>query len=156
MSNSHVPTGYSTLTPYITVHDAAAAIDYYVRAFGATEIMRMPAPGGKVMHAEVKIGDSHLMLADEFEEWGNRGPRALGGASGSLMMYVEDADAAFDRAIAEGATPVMPVQDQFYGDRSGMLEDPFGHRWTVAMQKEVLTEEEIARRAAQWMEENMP
>jgi PhnB protein len=148
---SSIPEGYHTLTPYITVDDAAAAIDFYVRAFGATEVMRLAGPDGKIFHAEVRLGDSHLMLADENPDWGNRGPKSLGGASGSLMYYVDDPDAAFQRAIEAGATEVMPVSDQFYGDRSGMVTDPFGHMWSISTQIERLSPEEIERRAAEWM-----
>lgn len=121
MSTRPIPEGYHTLTPYLTVHDTPAAIDFYRRAFGATELRRMSHPDGKIIHAEVQIGDSKLMLADEFEEWGNAGPRTLGGASGSLMLYVEDVDSVFARALKEGGRQVMAVEDQFYGDRSGML-----------------------------------
>lgn len=150
MTTSSKPEGYHTLTPYITVHDASAAIDFYTRVFGAVEVMRLAGPDGRIMHAEVRLGDSHLMLADENPEWGNRGPKSLGGASGSLMLYVDDPDEVFQRAIAAGATEVMPVSDQFYGDRSGMVADPFGHMWSVSKQIEQLSAEEIQRRADEW------
>lgn len=150
---SPVPEGYGSITPYLNVHDADAAIDYYQRAFGATEVFRMPDDSGRIMHAEIQIGDSRVMMADEFEEWGNRGPRALGGASSAIMLYVEDVDEVFARALEAGATEIMPVQDQFYGDRSGMLEDPFGHVWTIATHKESLTAEEMERRHQEWREQ---
>lgn len=122
-----IPEGYHSLTPYLTVHDAKAAIEFYRDAFGAEELMRME-DDGKIVHAEIRIGDSPLMLADEFPDWGNTGPKTLGGTASGIMFYVDNVDAVFDRAVAAGATARMPVEDQFYGDRSGQIEDPFGHR----------------------------
>lgn len=151
MANT-IPEGYHSLTPYLTVNDAAAAIDFYRAAFGAEEVMRMDDPSGKIMHAEVKIGDSHLMLADEFPEWGNRSPRTIGDTGSGLMLYVEDVDAVFARAIEAGATERMAVADQFYGDRSGQVEDPFGHRWTIATTKEVVSPDEMEERFKQWQQ----
>ena len=143
-----VPEGYHTVTPYIIVDGAAAAIEFYGAAFGAEELFRMDAPGGKVGHAEVKVGDCRIMLADEVPSMGFRGPRSFGGSPVSLLLYVTDCDALFARAVAAGAKVVRPVQDQFYGDRSGMVEDPFGHTWTISTHKEDLSPEEVKRRAA--------
>lgn len=145
------PEGYGTVTPYITVDGAAEAIEFYKKAFGAEEILRMPMPGDKLGHAEIKIGDSHIMLSDEFPEMDKLGPYSRGGATSSLMIYVEDADAAYAKAVAAGATEVRPVEDQFYGDRSGWLKDPFGHEWTVGTHIEDLTEEQLTERMAQAM-----
>jgi PhnB protein len=141
-----IPDGYHSVTAYLIVHDAAGAIDFYKQAFGAVELMRLADPGGKVGHAEIKIGDSPIMLADEFPQMGFRGPQALGGSPVGIALYVEDVDAGFDRAIRAGAKVLRPVQDQFYGDRSGTLVDPFGHVWTIATHKEDLSAEEIHRR----------
>jgi PhnB protein len=141
-----VPDGYHTATPYLIVKGAARALDFYKKAFGATESMRMPGPEGKVMHAEIKIGDSTIMLADEFPEMGARSPQALGGSPVSILLYVEDVDARFNQAVAAGATIQRPVKDQFYGDRSGTLVDPFGHMWSIATHKEDLSPEEMDKR----------
>ena len=143
---SPVPEGYHTVTPYLIVDGGAAAIDYYKKAFGAEELVRMPGPGGKVMHAEIQIGDSRIMLADEFPQMDARGPRSSGGTPVSILLYVADCDAVFNRAVGAGATVKRPIKDQFYGDRSGTLEDPFGHCWSIATHKEDLTPEEIERR----------
>ena len=143
------PDGYHTATPYLIIHGAAAAIDFYKSVFGATEVMRIPHPDGRVGHAEIKIGDSTIMLADEFPELGHRGPKSLGGTTVSLMLYVEDADAVFDRAIAAGAEVVKPMMNQFYGDRSGTFYDPFGHGWTVATHVEDVSPDEMQRRAVE-------
>jgi PhnB protein len=121
----------ATLTPYLIVHDAAGAIEFYKQAFGATEVERHAEPGGKVGHAEIRVGHSRVMLADEFPEMGYRGPRSLGGSPVSLVLAVADVDARFDQAIAAGATVRRPVQDQPYGARNGTLTDPFGHVWTL-------------------------
>ena len=143
-----IPDGYHTATPYLIVSGAARAIEFYKQAFGATEMMRMAAPDGKVGHAEIKIGDSPIMLADEHPEMGARSPQSIGGSSVSILLYFEDVDAVFNRAVVAGAKVLRPVQDQFYGDRSGIIADPFGHTWTVATHKEDLSPEEIQRRAA--------
>ena len=145
-----IPDGYHTVTPHLIVSDAAKAIDFYKKAFGATELFRMAGPGGKVIHAEIKIGNSPVMLADEFPEMGFRGPQSLCGSSVSILhyLYVEDVDAYFSRAIAAGAKVLKPVQDQFYGDRSGTLTDPFGHVWTIATHKEDVSLEELHKRFA--------
>lgn len=141
-----IPEGYHSVTPYLIVRGAARAIEYYARAFGATERFRIDAPGGKIGHAELLIGDSPVMLADEYPEMGHVGPEALGGAAVSMMLYVDDADAVFARAVAAGGVEVRPVQDQFYGDRTGTLRDPFGHVWSIGTHKEDLSPEEIVRR----------
>ncbi len=146
MAVAPIPPGYHSVTPYLIVDGAARAIDFYQRAFGATELVRLPGPDGKLMHAEVKIGDSPVMLADEMEN--QRGPKALGGTAVSLMIYVTDVDKIFAQALAAGATAQRPVADQFYGDRMGTLTDPFGHVWSIATHVEDLTLEEIDRRFA--------
>src|SRR6516225_678522 len=138
-----IPDGYHTVTPYLIVHDAAGALDFYKKAFGATELMRFPMPGGKIGHAEIRIGDSLVMLADEHPEMGALGPRSLGGSAVGLAVYVEDVDARFQQAVNAGGKVERPVTDQFYGDRSGTLEDPFGHKWTLATHKEDVTLEEM-------------
>jgi len=146
MAVAPIPAGYHAVTPYLIVDNAAQAIDFYQRAFGAAELFRLPGPGGKVMHAEVKIGDSPVMLADEME--GYRGPRALGGTAVSLMIYVNDVDRVFAQALAAGAKEQRAVADQFYGDRTGTLVDPFGHVWSIATHVEDVAPEEIDRRFA--------
>ena len=146
MSVKFKPDGYHTVTPYLIIQGASKAIEFYKQAFGATELMRLDAPGGTIGHAEIKIGDSIIMLADEHPEMGYRGPQALGGSPICLMLYVEDSDAMFAQAIAAGGTVQKPIQDQFYGDRSGQLVDPFGHVWTIATHKEDLTPAEINAR----------
>ena len=147
------PDGYHTATPYLIINGAADAISFYKKAFGATELFRMDAPGGKIGHAEIKIGDSPIMLADEYPDMGYRGPKAIGGTPVSIMLYVEGVDVVFNRAIAAGAKVKETVQDKFYGDRSGTLEDPFGHVWTVATHMEDLSPEEIGKRAEAYMKQ---
>lgn len=144
MSVKPIPEGYHSVTPYLVVDGAAEAIDFYRQAFGATEVLRMPM-GDKIGHAEIKIGDSHVMLADEFPERDIRGPKARGGISSSLMIYLNDVDTAFRRALDAGAKvdPGMEVKDQFYGDRAGTLIDPFGHKWTLATHVKDVPEEEL-------------
>jgi len=146
-----IPQGYPQVTPYLCVDGAAAAIDFYSTVFGTTERMRMPAPEGKIGHAELQLGDSVIMLADEAPEIGVRSPRSIGGTPVTLSVYVDDVDAVFDRAVSAGATPLRPVETQFYGDRSGQFEDPFGHRWSVASHVEDVSPDEMARRAAEMM-----
>ncbi len=141
----------TTVTPYLTVKNAAEAIAFYKCAFGAQEIMRMARPDGKVGHAEIRIGDSHVMLADEHPDMGHRAPRAYGGSAVSLLVYVPDVDATVKTAIAGGAKVVRPVENQFYGDRMGTIEDPFGHQWSVATHVEDVPPEEMAKRAADAM-----
>jgi PhnB protein len=144
-----VPEGYHAVTPYLIIRGANQAIDFYKQAFGAVEVFRMADPSSnKIGHAEIKIRDSHLMLADEYPEMGFVGPEAVGGSPVSLLLYVDNVDVTFQKAIAAGAKAVKPVEDQFYGDRSGTLRDPFGHVWTVATHKEDVSFEEMKRRAA--------
>jgi PhnB protein len=147
MATKPIPDGYRTATPYLIVKGAAEAIEFYKRAFGATEMLRMADPQGKVGHAEIKIGDSVIMLADEHPAMGYRGPRSLGGSSVSILLYLEDVDGVFERAVKAGAKAQRPVTNQFYGDRSGTLEDPFGHVWTIATHVEDVPPEEMKRRA---------
>lgn len=146
-----IPDGYHSVTPYLVVDGAGEAIEFYKRAFGATELFRMPM-GERIGHAELKIGDSHVMLADEFPERGIRGPKLVGGTSTSLMIYVEDVDTTFKQALDAGARidGDMDVKDQFYGDRSGSLIDPFGHKWTIATHIEDVAPEEMERRMAEF------
>ena len=141
-----IPEGYHSATPYLIVKGGAEAIDFYKRAFGATESFRMADPTGGIAHAEIKIGDSVIMLADEHPNMGYRGPRSLGGSAVSIMLYVADVDGTFDRAVKAGAKSQRPVANQFYGDRSGTLEDPFGHCWTIATHVEDVAPEEMKRR----------
>lgn len=146
-----IPEGYPRVTPYLHVSAAAAAIDFYSSVLGAQERMRMPAPGGKIGHAEVEIGESIIMLADEFPDMDVRGPKAIGGTPVTLHVYVDDVDAVFDAALAAGATSVRAVENQFYGDRVGQFEDPFGHRWSVATHVEDVPPHEMERRMAEAM-----
>jgi len=142
-----IPEGYHSITPYLIIDGAADALEYYKKAFGAIELFRMEHQG-KIGHAEMKIGDSPFMLGDEMPQMGYRGPKALGGSPVEIMIYVEDCDTIFKQAIAAGGTETKPLQDQFYGDRSGTLTDPFGHNWTVATHKEDVSSEEIEKRLA--------
>jgi PhnB protein len=142
-----IPEGYHSVTPYLVMKGAADAIEFYKKAFGATELFRMDHEG-KIGHAELKIGDSPIMLADENPEMGYLGPLAIGGTPVSLMIYVEDVDKIYPQAIAAGGVELKPLQDQFYGDRSGTLKDPFGHIWTVGTHKEDVTPEEMDKRMA--------
>jgi PhnB protein len=143
-----IPEKYHTVTPYLIVHDAVQAIEFYKRAFGAVELFRMAGPGGKVGHAEIRIGDSNVMLADEHPEMGARSPRSIGGSPVSMLVYVENVDAFFNQAVSAGAKVVRPIENKFYGDRSGGLEDPFGYQWFIATHIEDLSPEELQRRAA--------
>jgi PhnB protein len=140
-----IPEGYHSLTPYLIIDGAAKALEYYTKAFGATELFRMEHEG-KIGHAEMKIGDSPFMLADENAQMGFKGPKALGGTPVSLMIYVDDVDTTFKQAVEAGGVDMKPLQDQFYGDRSGTLTDPFGHVWTVATHKEDVSPEEMDKR----------
>jgi PhnB protein len=142
-----VPDGYHTVTPYLIVDDGAKALEFYTRAFGAQELFRMDN-GGKIGHAEIQIGDSRIMLADEHPEIGARAPRSVGGTPVSLMLYVDDCDAWVARAQQAGATITQPLEDKFYGDRMGGIEDPFGHKWHIGTHKEDVSPEEMQRRAA--------
>jgi PhnB protein len=143
-----IPEGYHSVTPYLILSGARDAIAFYQKALGAEEVMRMADPGGKVHHAEIRIGDSRIMLADEHPEIQALSPKTIGGSPVSIHLYVEDVDAAVERAVEAGAKLIRPVADQFYGDRTGGVEDPFGYRWFIATHKEDLTTDEIRRRAA--------
>ena len=146
-----IPEGYPRVTPYLYVDGASDAIAYYCDVLGATERMRMPGPDGRIGHAEVQIGDSVVMLADEYPDMGVRGPRAIGGTPVALHVYVADVDRVFERALEAGGKELHPVEDKFYGDRSGMFEDPFGHHWSVASHIEDVPPDEMAERAGRAM-----
>ena len=146
-----IPDGYPQVIPYLCVDGAKDAIEFYTSVLGAKERMHMPSPDGKIGHAELELGDSLIMLADEFPEMGVRGPKAVGGTPVMIMIYVEDADAVFEAAVAAGATALRPMEDQFYGDRTGQFEDPFGHRWSVATHVEDVPPDEMEKRAAEAM-----
>ena len=147
MAVRNPPPNYPNVSPYLCVDRGSAAIDFYKRVFGAIERMRMPAPDGKIGHAELQIGDSVVMLSDEFPEMGVRSPRTVGGTPVIISVYVDNVDSVFANAIASGAASIKDVQDQFYGDRTGQFEDPFGHRWSVATHVEDVPPDEMARRA---------
>lgn len=147
-----IPDGYHSVTPYLIVDDANAAIDFYTRAFGATEKFRLPMGGDRIGHAEVKIGDSFVMLADEFPDMDHLGPKARGGTTVSLMIYVEDVDSAFKQAVEAGGKAERPVENQFWGDRMGTLSDPFGHKWTLATTVEEVPDSELQARMKEWSE----
>jgi PhnB protein len=149
MAVKKIPDGYHTVTPYLIIGGAAKALEFYQKAFDAQERLRLDTPQGTIAHAEFQVGDSIVMLADEHPEMGHQGPKTLGGTPVGLALYVEDVDKVYKQAIAAGATEVRPVQDQFYGDRSGTFLDPFGHQWTVATHVEDVTPEEIERRFAE-------
>lgn len=143
-----IPEGYRTVTPYLHVKDASQALAFYKKAFNAKELVRMPGPGGKIMHAEIQIGDSHVMLADEFPEMGNKSPQTLGGTAAGIHLYVENVDTLFAQAVAAGAQTKRPVANQFYGDRLGTLVDPFGHVWSIATHIEDVSPAEMQKRMA--------
>ena len=147
MSVNYKPEGYHSVTPYLTLDDAAGAIEFYKRAFGAKERMRMDAPDGKIGHAELEIGDSLVMLADAFPQSSTKSPRELGGCTGGVFLYVEDVDAVVQRAVDDGATVTMEVADQFWGDRFGSITDPFGHSWSLATHVEDVPPEEMGERS---------
>jgi PhnB protein len=151
MSKSPIPAGYHTITPTLIVRDAASAIDFYKRAFEAEELGRMAGPDGSVMHAEIRIGDSRIMLGEENEQWGTRSPLSTNGNPGSLHIYVENADASFDRALKAGAKVKMPLDDAFWGDRYGKVTDPFGHEWSIATRVKDLTPAEMEKAGKEWM-----
>lgn len=142
-----IPEGYHSVTPYLYIKGAASALEFYKKAFGAIEKFRMPMNDGRIGHAEIQIGDSIVMLADEHPEMGVRGPQSIGGTSAGFMIYIEDVDAVARRFVAAGGKVKRPIKDQFYGDRSGTFEDPFGHTWTIATHVEDLSPEEMERRA---------
>lgn len=148
MAVHHIPKGYVPLTPYLIVDDGAAALEYYKNVFGAIELMRMAMSGGKLGHAEFTIDGCRVMMADEFPDLGAVSPKTVGGTPVSLSLYVQNCDEVFARAIKAGGTPIRPPEDQFYGDRAGVLKDPFGHQWTVATHVEDVSEEEMERRLA--------
>jgi PhnB protein len=149
----HQAPGFHAITPSLTIKGCAAAMEFYKKAFGASEVSRMASPDGTVMHAEMKFGDSTVMMSDEFPDWDCLSPQTVGGTATTLMFYVPDVDAVFGQAIAAGATAMNKPTDQFWGDRSGCVIDPYGHKWTVATHKENLSDEEIGRRAAEWMKQ---
>ncbi|MFJ2932555.1 VOC family protein [Streptomyces sp. NPDC087219] len=156
MTVQPIPEGYPRVTPYLCVDGAAAGIDFYVSVLGAEERMRMPAPDGRIGHAELAIGNSVIMLADEFPDLGFRSPKTIGGTPVTLHVYVADVDAVFARALAQGAKELSAVKDEFYGDRTGQFEDPFGHRWNVASHVEDVPTEEMDERAKEAMESMNP
>ena len=151
MAAKSPPAGYHTVTPSIIVRGAAEAIEFYKRAFGAEEVSRMTGPDGTVMHAEIRIGDSTVMLGDENPQWGTLSPLSTNGLPGSLHLYVDDADAAFDRALRAGAKVRYPLEDAFWGDRYGKVTDPFGHEWGIATRVKELTPEEVRQGAEAWL-----
>ncbi|MFG2981752.1 VOC family protein [Streptomyces sp. NPDC048258] len=151
MTVKPVPEGYPRVTPYLCIDGAATAIDFYVSVLGANERMRMPAPGGRIGHAELELGNSVIMLADEHPDIGFRSPKAVGGTPVTLHVYVEDVDAVFTKALGRGAKQLSPVKDEFYGDRTGQFEDPFGHRWNVATHVEDVPLEEMEKRSEEAM-----
>jgi PhnB protein len=142
-----IPKGYHTVTPSLFINGAAKAIEFYKKALGAEELMRFPGPGGAIMHAEIKIGDSIVMLADEMPDQGGRGPKSIGGTPVSFFVYREDVDAAWKRAVDAGGKVLVPLADQFWGDRTGCLEDPFGHQWWLAQHVQDLTPDQIRKNA---------
>lgn len=151
-----IPEGYQTVTPYIVVRGASNAIDFYKKAFGAKEMYRMPGPDGKsIAHAEIKIGNSVVMLGDENPAWDNLGPQSRGGVTSSLFLYVEDVDAAFDKAVKAGGTGKLPPTDMFWGDRFSKLVDPFGQEWGIATHKEDLSPQEIEKRGREFYSQMM-
>jgi PhnB protein len=147
MAAKPIPEGYQTLVPYLAVDDASAAIDFYTRAFGARERYRMPGPNGTIAHAEVQIGDCVMMLSDPFPQSSTKAPKELGASTGGMFVYVEDTDAAIEKAVDEGATVLMAPEDMFWGDRFGTVTDPFGHTWSFATHKEDVPPEEMEERA---------
>ena len=148
------PSQYHSLTPYLTLRSAAKAVDFYKKAFGAEELYRIEGPGGTVMHAELRIGDSVMMLGEETPEMGSTSPQTLGGSTAGLLIYVPDCDRAFARAIEAGATELQKPQEMFWGDRSGQLKDPFGHRWSIATHTRDVSPEEMKRAQDAWLKEN--
>jgi uncharacterized glyoxalase superfamily protein PhnB len=156
MTVKAVPEGYHTLTPSLTIRDAARAIEFYKQAFGAVEKGVAKGPDGKVMHAELRNGDSLIMLADEFPEFGSLSPQTIGGSGSGLHIYVEDVDTAFDRAIGAGGVVEMPVAEMFWGDRFGKLVDPFGHKWSIATHVRDMSPEEIEEAQEEFMKQMMP
>lgn len=152
MSDSTIPEGFPRITPSLAIRDAAAAMTWYARVFGAEEIARLADPDGNVVHGELRIGDSVVMLGEENAEWHNVGPGTLGGTSVRIHLYVDDVDAVFARALEAGAEELIPLADQFYGDRAGRIQDPFGHQWILASRVEDVPEDEMQRRFQAWFE----
>lgn len=146
-----IPEGYNSLTPYLSLSDAAKAIEFYKAALGATEVYRLPMPGGKIAHAEIQIGTSRLMLSDEMPDWGNKSAKTYGGTPVGLCIYTENVDALAERFVKAGGRLVKPLENQFYGDRSGQFEDPEGYKWTLAQHVEDVSPEEMQRRMAKMM-----
>lgn len=147
-----IPDGYHSVTPTLTVRGAVDALEFYKKAFGAQETMRFPGPDGKtIMHAEIKIGDSRIMIGDEFPQMKCLSPQSVGGASSGIFLYVENADTTFNKAVSAGAKVTMPIMDAFWGDRCGQIEDPFGHRWMIATHAKDMSAEEIAKAGAEAM-----
>lgn len=153
MAVQPIPEGYRTITPYLAVEDASGAIDFYQRALGAKESVRMPGPGGAIMHAELEIGDSRVMLSDPFPQASTKPPKELGGTSVSIMVYVEDTDALYKQAIDAGATSLMEPDTMFWGDRMSSVQDPYGHSWTIMTHVEDVSPEEMETRSQQWQEQ---
>ena len=149
MAVNPIPSGYHSITPTAVVDNASKAIEFYAKAFGAKETYRLPM-GDKIAHAEMQIGDSRFMLSDEFKEWDALSPKTRGGATGGLMIYVPDVDAAMDQAVKAGAKVVQPAEDQFWGDRMGTVVDPFGHKWMLGTHKEDVSDEEMKHRGEEW------
>ena len=154
MTVKPIPDAYRTATPYFIVNDAASAVEFYRTVFDATELVRLAEPSGKVMHAELRINGAPLMLADEFPDMGYRSPQSIGGSPVSILLYVNDVDSQFKKAIAAGAKEMMPVQDQFDGDRRGTLIDPFGHIWLLATRKEDVSPDEMKKRFEKMMKQS--
>jgi PhnB protein len=154
MATKAIPNGFTSVTPHLIIRGAGEAIDFYKRAFNATELMRLASPTGQIGHAEIQIGNATVMLADEYPDMGIRGPLSLGGTPVSLLIYVEDVDARFNQAVAAGAKVVRPIKDQFYGDRSGTVQDPYGHMWTIATHKEDILPDELHRRFVEAMKQH--
>lgn len=151
MSVRPIPEGYSSVTPHLNVKGAAEALDYYKMAFDAKELMRFPGPDGKLMHAEIQIGNARVMLADESPQMGNKSPATLGGSGTTMVLYVTNVDDTFQRAVTAGGKVMQPVKDQFYGDRTGTVTDPFGHTWTIATHVEDVAPDEMQRRMKEAM-----
>jgi PhnB protein len=151
-----IPDGYSSVTPYLIVKGAAQALDYYKMAFDAEELLRFPTPDGKIAHAEIQIGNARLMLADESPQMGNNSPATLGGSGTGLMLYVTDVDSTFERAVSGGGKVKQELKNQFYGDRSGTITDPFGHTWTIATHVEDVAPDELKRRMQEAMKAAQP
>lgn len=146
MAVKAIPEGFNSVTPHIVIKGAGAAMDFYKKAFGAEEVMRMPAPDGSIMHGELKLGNSRIMIAEENPQMGCQSPQTLGGSPVSIHLYVNDADSFYNIAVKAGATPIMPLTNMFWGDRYGMVADPFGHKWSIATHVEDVTPEECGRR----------